>query len=221
MKLLVEEIDDFQILTEETETGKRRYFMEGIFMQAEKPNRNKRVYPYNTMRKEVDRYIREEVNKNRAYGTNGHLDTPKIPEDKVSHRIRELRFEGNDVYGKASILNNPNGQMIISIIEDQGSFGMSSKALGSVKPKGGINVVQEDFSLRSVDCVLAPSGIDCYVTGLMESADWIYDSIKQEWVPQFIQESQVIINEVYKSKPTQSEIENVGLLLWGNLLKKL
>ena len=213
MLLLVEAIEDFQILTEETESGKKRYMIEGMFMQSEKVNRNKRLYPFPIMEKEVNRYIKDYVEPKKAYVTYAHGSTPKINENDISHRIRELHMEGNDVYGKASILDNPNGNMIKSIIDDGGAFGMSSKALGTVYKKGDISIVKEDLKIRSVDCVLEPSGIDCWVNGLIESTGWVYNPVNNEWIQEVqeqIEEAKVQINEVYRHRFNREEIENAS-----------
>jgi hypothetical protein len=215
MKLLREEIEDFEILTEATKDGKKTHYIHGIFMQAEKKNRNGRIYPKSVMESAVNKFIDELVSKNRAVGTLGHEDSPKVSENKISHLITDLKFEGNDVYGKAKVLETAAGKELQALIEGGVSFGCSSRALGSLKEgHDGIKIVQNDFMIATVDAVLQPSGIDCWVTGIMEDAEWVYDS-KQGWVQQYMEESKKVI-----SKTSQKDIERVALQIFENYINK-
>jgi hypothetical protein len=216
MKLLREDIVDFQVLTEATKDGKKNYFIEGIFMQAEKGNRNGRLYPKQVMENAVNKYIREFVSMNRAVGTLGHEDTPKVSENKISHLITDLRMEGNDVYGKAKVLETAAGKELAALIEGGVSFGCSSRALGSLKEgQNGLKIVQDDFVISTVDAVLQPSGIDCWVDGIMEGADWIYVDGKG-WIQQYIEESQKAIKTASKK-----DIEQVALNIFKNYINNL
>lgn len=215
MKLLIEDIDNFEIISEAKENGIREHFLRGPFMQMNVPNRNNRIYREHIVKPSIQKYIDESVTKNRAVGTLGHEDTPKISEDKISHLITKLEFNGNDIIGEAKILNTIPGQHIKAMIDGGVNFGMSSRALGSVKNIGGINEVQEDFMLSCIDCVLAPSGISCYVEGILESKDWIYiDGIG--WTEQFFEESKKTLQKI-KSK----DIEPVALKIFENFISKL
>ena len=216
MKLLREDIEDFEILTESTKEGKKNYYIHGIFMQAEKGNRNGRMYPKQVMENAVNKYISEFVSKNRAVGTLGHEDSPKVSENKISHLITDLRMEGNDVYGKAKVLETVAGKELQALIEGGVSFGCSSRALGSLKEgQNGLKIVQDDFMISTVDAVLQPSGIDCWVDGIMEEADWIYVDGKG-WIQQYIEESQKSIR-----KASKKDIERVALSIFQNYINKL
>jgi Prohead core protein serine protease len=216
MKLLREDIEDFEVLTEATKDGKKNYYIHGIFMQAEKGNRNGRMYPKGVMESAVNKYINEFVSKNRAVGTLGHEDTPKVSENKISHLITDLRMEGNDVYGKAKVLETAAGKELTALIEGGVSFGCSSRALGSLKEgQNGLKIVQDDFVISTVDAVLQPSGIDCWVDGIMEEADWLYVEGKG-WIQQYIEESQKAIKTASKK-----DIEKVALNIFKNYINNL
>lgn len=182
MKLLIEEIQDFEVITEAAQDGKKTHYIQGIFMQAEKPNRNGRKYPKSIMENEVQRFIEDAVKKNRAVGTLGHEATPKVSEDKVSHLITQLKMEGNDVYGKAKVLNTQHGKELQALIEGGVSFGVSSRAVGSLKMINGINEVQNDFKISCVDAVLNPSAIDAWVNAVCEGTEWIYEESTGMWM---------------------------------------
>nr|QMP83662.1 MAG: hypothetical protein [Caudoviricetes sp.] len=216
MKLLREDIENFEVLTEATKDGKKNYYIHGIFMQAEKGNRNGRMYPKGVMESAVNKYISEFVSKNRAVGTLGHEDTPKVSENKISHLITDLRMEGNDVYGKAKVLETAAGKELTALIEGGVSFGCSSRALGSLKEgQNGLKIVQDDFVISTVDAVLQPSGIDCWVDGIMEEADWLYVEGKG-WIQQYIEESQKAIKTTSKK-----DIEEVALNIFKNYINNL
>lgn len=215
MKLLIEEIQDFEVLTESKE-GKKYHYIQGPFMQAETANRNGRLYPMEVMQKAVNNYISEYVDKNRAVGTLGHEDTPKVSENKVSHLITSLKFDGNDVIGRAKVLETAAGKELAALIEGGVSFGCSSRALGSLKEgANGIKVVQDDFVIATVDAVLQPSGMSCWVDAVMEDADWIFVD-GRGWVQQYREEAKKIL-----SKTTSKDIERVALKIFENYMNKL
>jgi hypothetical protein len=174
MKLITETVQDINILTEE-KNGQKHYFIEGVFMQAESKNRNGRVYPINVMEKELDRYQKEYVKTNRAMGELGHPEGPTVNLERVSHLIKDLRLEGNDVYGKAKILDTPYGKIVRNLIDEGVKLGVSSRGMGSLKEQDGVNVVQEDFMLAAVDVVADPSAPNAFVNGIMEGREWIWD----------------------------------------------
>lgn len=184
MKLIRETIEDTKLIVEEKEGKGKSYFIEGIFLQSELKNRNGRMYPESTMDKEVGRYLKESVKANRAYGELGHPDSPSINLDRVSHLIVDLRKEGTNWIGKAKILETPMGQITKGLLEGGANLGVSSRAMGSLKMnKEGINVVQEDFMLSTAaDIVADPSGPNCFVNGIMEGAEWVYNSSIDSWV---------------------------------------
>ena len=175
MLLITEHTEDINLITEEVD-GERQYHIDGIFMQAEQKNRNGRVYPKKTLMNEVARYNNEYVKPSRAMGELGHPEGPQLNLERVSHLIKELRVDGNDVYGKAKILDTPYGKIVKDLIKEGVKIGVSSRGMGSLKQKNGINEVQEDFSLAAVDIVADPSAPDAYVQGIMEGKEWVWEN---------------------------------------------
>ena len=174
MKIITEVTQDLQYLSEANEKGGKSMYIEGIFMQAEKPNRNGRLYPRGIMEAEVGRY-QQLIEQKRSLGELGHPANPSVNLDKVSHLITNLRFEGNDIYGKAKILDTPMGKIAKNFIEEGVKLGVSSRGLGSLKMnRQGVNEVQQDFHLATVDIVADPSAPDAFVQGIMENREWIY-----------------------------------------------
>jgi hypothetical protein len=175
MKLISEEIESVDILTEEKD-GKKTLYIQGPFLQAEVVNRNKRMYPINTMVNEVKRYTETFVSKGRALGELGHPDGPQINLDRVSHKIVELRQEGNNFIGKAQILSTPMGKIAESLLADGVKLGVSSRGMGSIMNQDGVNVVGEDFMLATAaDIVADPSAPDAFVDGIMEGKEWVWE----------------------------------------------
>jgi hypothetical protein len=187
MKLITEYVEnDLNYLTEEKD-GKKQYVIEGIFMQADQKNRNGRIYPKAVMESAVDRYNREQISKGRAVGELNHPEGPTINLDKVSHKITELRWEGNNVVGKAQILDTPMGQIVRGLMEGGVQLGVSSRGMGSLVQRGGINYVGNDFQLATVDIVQDPSAPEAFVNGIMEGVEWIWDNgiLKAQEIEQF------------------------------------
>ena len=175
MKLISEEIESVDILVEEN-NGKKTLYIQGPFLQAEVVNRNKRCYPLATMMKEVTRYSDEFVLKGRALGELGHPDGPTINLDRVSHKIVELRQEGNNFIGKAQILSTPMGKIASSLLGEGVKLGVSSRGMGSIFQREGINYVGEDFMLATAaDIVADPSAPDAFVNGIMEGKEWVWE----------------------------------------------
>ncbi len=177
MKLIAEYTDsNIECYTEATKTGGKQHVIEGVFMQADKKNRNGRVYEKSILESAVKKYIDEQVSKGRAVGELNHPDGPTINLDKVSHKITELRFEGSDVYGKASILKTPMGQIVEGLLDGGVKLGVSSRGMGSLEQKNGTSYVGKDFMLATVDIVQDPSAPGAFVNGIMEGVDWIWDN---------------------------------------------
>ena len=170
---------DVDYLVEDS-NGKKSHFIEGVFMQAEKPNRNGRVYPKSILENELNKY-QTAIKEKRSMGELGHPENPSLNLDKVSHLITELKFDGNDIIGKAKIMNTPMGNIARNFLEEGVKLGVSSRGMGSLIKKGAVNVVQEDYHLNTVDIVHEPSGIDCWVNGIMENAEWIYEASSDSW----------------------------------------
>jgi hypothetical protein len=190
MKLIKEIFDTQNVIVESKEDGKKEYFIEGIFLQSELKNRNGRMYPEATMDKEVGRYIKEYVEKNRAYGELGHPDSPSINLDRVSHMITSLKKEGTNWIGRAKILDTPMGQIAKGLLDGGANLGVSSRALGSLQTNNeGVSVVQDDFMLSTAaDIVADPSAPDAYVTGIMEGKEWTF--VDGKFVEKDIEEAQ-------------------------------
>ena len=175
MKLISEEIESVDILTEEKD-GKKTLYIQGPFLQAEIVNRNKRCYPLSTMVNEVKRYNEAFVSKGRALGELGHPDGPQINLDRVSHKIVSLTQEGNNFVGKAQILGTPMGKIAESLLDSGVKLGVSSRGMGSIVSREGVNYVGEDFMLATAaDIVADPSAPDAFVDGVMEGKEWVWE----------------------------------------------
>lgn len=178
MKLLRETNSEYavELITEDVD-GKKNYFIEGIFLQADVKNRNGRLYPYEIMKKQVDQYIESYINDNRALGELGHPPNPSINYDKVSHKIVSLKENSKNFVGKAKIMDTPQGKIVKTLIDEGIKMGASSRALGSLKDVNGVKIVQEDFHLiTAADIVSDPSAPDAFVTNLMEDKEWIWEN---------------------------------------------
>ena len=216
MKLIKEEVSHVNFLTEMNEkTGLKEMYIEGIFMQAETKNRNGRVYPFDVLNKEVERYNKEYVNKNRAFGELGHPDSPTINLDRVSHMITKLYPDGNNIMGKAKIMDTPNGKIVKSLLDGGASLGVSTRGVGSLKPQNGYQLVQDDFHLATAaDIVADPSAPNAFVQGIMENAEWILTDTG--WKEMQFEMAKKQIKEASKN-----EIETVALRLFENFISKL
>ena len=176
MKLITEQIENVQILTEE-KNGKKLLYIEGVFLQSELTNRNGRRYPFEVLNREVERYNEEYVKTKRALGELGHPDGPTINLDRVSHRITSLRSEGNNFIGKAQILDTPMGKIAKSLLDEGVQLGVSSRGMGSIEKQEGISIVRDDFMLTTAaDIVADPSAPDAFVNGIMEGKEWVWDN---------------------------------------------
>ena len=176
MKLIREEIESVEFLVE-NRNGKKSMYIEGVFLQGDIKNRNGRMYPMETLRKEVGRYNENHVQSGRALGELGHPDTPTVNLDRVSHKIVSLKESGSNFIGKAKILGTPMGKIASSLVEEGVKLGVSSRGIGSLKPtREGVNVVGDDFMLATAaDIVADPSAPDAFVEGIMEGKDWVWD----------------------------------------------
>ena len=176
MKLITETIEDVQILTEET-NGKKDYKIRGVFMQADIKNRNGRIYPVETLAKEVRRYTKEFIEKKRAFGELGHPDGPTVNLERVSHMITSLKPEGKNFIGEAKVMDTPYGKIVKNLIDEGAQLGVSSRGMGSIQQQGGRNLVGKDFYLATAaDIVADPSAPDAFVEGIMEGKEWVWDN---------------------------------------------
>lgn len=177
MKLIAEFNDNNLncVITEAKGTGEKSYVIEGVFAQADLKNRNGRVYPKSIMEKAVKKYVTEQVKTGRAVGELNHPEGPTVNLDKVSHLITDLRFEGNNVIGKAKILDTPMGKIVKGLLDGGVQLGVSTRGMGSISERNGVSYVNEDFMLNTVDIVQDPSAHDAFVNGIMEGKDFSYD----------------------------------------------
>ena len=214
---LIREVLETTNLIVESKLGKgKEYFIEGIFLQSELKNRNGRMYPESVMDNEVGRYIKESVQKNRAYGELGHPDTPSINLDRVSHMIVSLKKEGTNYIGKAKILETPMGQIARGLLDGGANLGVSSRALGSLQANNeGIQIVQDDFMLSTAaDIVADPSAPDAFVRGIMESKEWVF--VDGKFVEQHIEEAKRTVR-----KASSRNLEEAKIYAFQKFLSKI
>ena len=177
MKLIAEYVEqDLTVITEAKEGGGKSYVIEGVFAQAEQKNRNGRVYPKAIMENAVNKYVTEQVKQKRSVGELNHPEGPTVNLDKVSHLITDLQWEGNNVVGKASILDTPNGQIVKGLLDGGVKLGVSTRGMGSLENRNGTMYVKEDFILNTVDIVQDPSAPGAFVNGIMEGVDWVWNN---------------------------------------------
>ena len=211
MRLIKEFNESISYLTEETkDKNKPNVFIEGVFLQSDLKNKNGRVYPKEIMQREVNRYVNESVKTKRAYGELGHPEGPTVNLDRVSHMITSLKEDGTNWIGKAKIMDTPMGRIVKELISEGAQLGVSSRGLGSLKERNGINEVQDDFMLATAaDIVADPSAPDAFVEGIMESREWVWDNgvLKQvdieSWKRQIQEARRTVLEEkkldVFKS----------------------
>jgi len=192
------------VITEAKDGKPKSFAIEGVFAQAEQKNRNGRIYPRPIMEKAVDKYVTEQVSQKRAVGELNHPEGPTVNLDKVSHLITDLRWEGNDVVGKAQILDTPMGQIVKGLLEGGVQLGVSTRGMGSLESKGGANYVRDDFILNTVDIVQDPSAPAAFVNGIMEGVEWVWNNgIIQ---PQVIEEMETEIKTAPKKHLYETQI---------------
>ena len=215
MKLIREVNESLNMIVEEKLGKGKQLYVEGVFLQSNIKNRNGRMYPESIMDNEVQRYIKEKVEKNSAFGELGHPESPSINLDRISHLITNLRKEGNNWIGKAKILDTPMGRIAEGILKGGGRIGTSSRALGSLKMNNeGINVVQNDFMLSTAgDLVSDPSAPDAWVQGIMEGASWVYVDGKFE---KQVDEARRTI-----TKATSMNLEEQKILAFQHFLRSI
>ena len=216
MKLITETVEDVKFITEANEEdGKKNYFIEGVFMQAETKNKNGRIYPVKTLQKEVKRYNKEFVKSGRAMGELGHPEGPQLNLERVSHIIKELKEDNNNIIGRAKILDTPYGAIVKNLIDEGAKLGVSSRGMGSLKKNDdGINEVQDDFMLAAVDIVADPSAPNAFVNGIMEGKEWVWNNGIFE--PQELEES---VKEL--TRADKRMIEEAKIAIFKKFLSRL
>ncbi len=219
MYLITETVQDIRVIKEAREDGKKNMYLEGIFMMANEPNRNGRIYEDKILRPAVDKYVEQYVNTNRAYGELGHPQGPTINLDRVCIKHESLKWDGNHVIGRAKVASTPFGEIVKGLIEDGFELGMSSRGMGSVaKNSSGVNVVGPDFMLATAaDVVADPSAPTAFVRGVMENVEWIYDAAGNNWRAQeFIEDTKKTLH-----KSTVASINENSIALFGRFLNEL
>ena len=205
MKLIAEyQENDIHCIVEKKENGEKNFIIEGIFAQAEQKNRNGRVYPKSIMENAVNKYVEDQVKKKRAVGELNHPEGPTVNLDKVSHLITDLRFEGNDVMGKAQILDTPMGQIVKGLLEGGVQLGVSTRGMGSLEQKNGVMYVRDDFILNTVDIVQDPSAPAAFVNGIMEGVEWVWNNGVIE--PQVIEQMETEISNAPKKHLYETQV---------------
>ena len=215
MKLITETIEDIEVLTEATSNGGKSYKIKGVFMQADIKNRNGRVYPVETLAKEVRRYTNEFINKKRAFGELGHPDGPTVNLERVSHMITSLKPEGKNFIGEAKVMDTPYGKIVKNLIDEGAQLGVSSRGMGSIQSMQGKNIVGKDFYLATAaDIVADPSAPDAFVEGIMEGKEWVWDNgvLKSMEVEQYKE-------EIERTK--RKELAEVKANIFKNFLSKV
>jgi hypothetical protein len=215
MHLITEVIEEVSVSTIEEASGKKALHIEGVFLQGAIKNRNGRMYPMDILGSEVGRYMNEYVSKNRAYGELGHPQGPQINLERVSHLITGLRQEGNNFIGKARITDTPYGNIAKGLMESGAKLGVSSRGLGSLVEKNGVNEVQKDFRLCSAaDIVADPSAPDAYVNGVMEGVEWVYEN-------GLLQQRMIERHRETIEKATKIGLPEAKLAVWTEFLATL
>lgn len=216
MRLITEINEDLKFITESTESGKKGMFIEGVFMQADQGNRNGRMYPFNVLNREAQRYIKEYVEKNRAFGELGHPQGPTLNLERAAILIKDLKAEGTDFYGKAKVLDTPYGNIVRNLIDEGATLGVSTRGMGTLKEgKDGLKIVEDDFYLATAaDVVADPSAPDAFVRGIMESKEWVH--VNGIWLEQDIDRSKALIK-----KTNSKELDEAKLNIFKEFIQRL
>ncbi len=214
MKLIAEYNDNNLEVIEEKVNGKKTLVIEGVFMQADSKNRNGRVYPKEILENAVNKYVKDQVSTGRAVGELNHPEGPSINLDKVSHKITELKFDGSNVIGKASILETPMGQIVKGLLDGGVKLGVSSRGMGSLERRKDAMYVKEDFVLSTVDIVQDPSAPEAFVNGIMEGVDWVWDNgiLKAQEIEKY---------ETEIKSASKADLAEAQTRVWKDFLSKL
>ena len=215
MRLITEQNNDIEVLTEDKD-GKKSPYIKGIFLQTEITNRNGRMYKYDTMAREVNKYNEEFIQRGRALGELGHPEGPTVNLDRVSHKIVELYPEGKNFIGKAKLLETPMGKIAKNLLEEGVQLGVSSRGLGSLKKEGTTSVVADDFILSTAaDIVADPSAPDAFVSGIMEGKEWVQ-------VDGRFKEAQIeAVKEALDNAPSLEELSERKVAAFSAFLRSL
>ena len=217
MKLISEVLEEVKYIAEEKEDGNKDYYIEGVFMQGGIKNRNGRMYPVEVLDKEVNRYNKEYIEKNRAFGELGHPAGPTINLDRVSHMVTELKKDGKNFVGRAKIMDTPMGGIVKNLMNEGATLGVSSRGMGSLKSsRDGVQQVQSDFYLATAaDIVADPSAPDAFVNGIMEGMEWVWDNgiLKAQQIEAY--------KEMVEESVSKKDLENAKLKVFEDFIRKL
>ena len=215
LKLISENLEEVEYITEENEKGEKEYKIKGIFMQADVKNRNGRVYPFDILKREVANYNKNFTKQKRAFGELGHPDGPTVNLERVSHMITDLYPDGKNFIGGAKIMDTPMGKIVKSLMDEGAKLGVSSRGLGSLQQKNGASYVKDDFYLATAaDIVADPSAPNAFVEGIMEGKEWIWDN-------GILQEAEIAQHKLEIEKGIRSRNANIYALEFAKFLKKL
>lgn len=214
MKLITETVEDIQPIVESNEAGGKTYKLRGVMMESDTKNRNGRVYETRILSKECKRYITEYVNKNRALGELNHPSGPTVNLDRVSHMIVNLKENGKQILGEAKIIDTPMGNIVKNLIDAGAKLGVSSRGMGSLENRNGVNYVKEDFTLAAIDIVADPSAPNAFVDGILEGKEWI-------WNNGLLVEKDIAQYAKKLKKTPNRKLEENAIRLFSDFLRKL
>lgn len=214
MKLITETVEDVQSIVESNESGGKTYKIKGVMMESDTKNRNGRIYENRILIKETRRYVIEYVNKNRAMGELNHPSGPTVNLDRVSHLIESLRENGKQIIGEAKIIDTPMGNIVKNLIDAGAKLGVSSRGMGSLETRNGVNYVKEDFTLAAIDIVADPSAPNAFVDGILEGKEWI-------WNNGLLVEKQIAEYERELKRTPNRKLEENAIRLFSDFLRKL
>lgn len=214
MKLITETIEDVENIVESNESGGKNYFIKGVMMESNTLNRNGRMYDKQILIKETLRYTVEYVDKKRALGELNHPSGPTVNLDRVSHLILNLNESGNQIQGKAKVLDTPMGKIVKNLIDEGARLGVSSRGMGSLEKRNGINYVKEDFTLSAIDIVADPSAPNAFVNGILEGKEWI-------WNNGFLQEKEIAKYDKELKRSSKKKLEENAVKLFSHFLRNI
>jgi hypothetical protein len=214
MKLITETIEDTQTLVESNEAGGKNYFIKGVMMEANTVNRNGRLYESKILIKEARRYTTEYVDKKRAMGELNHPSGPTVNLDRVSHIVTSLNESGNQIYGKAKVIDTPMGRIVKNLIDEGAKLGVSTRGMGSLEKRNGVNYVKEDFTLAAIDIVADPSAPNAFVNGILEGKEWIWDN-------GFLVEKEIASYQKQLKRTPRRKLEENAIRLFSDFLRRI
>ena len=214
MKLITETVEDIQTLVEANESGGKTYKLRGVMMESDVQNRNGRIYENKILKKETNRYLNEYVLKNRALGELNHPSGPTVNLDRVSHMITNLKENGKQIMGEAKIIDTPMGNIVKNLIDAGAKLGVSSRGMGSLEKRNGVNYVKEDFTLAAIDIVADPSAPNAFVDGILEGKEWI-------WNNGFLQEKEIAKYDKELKRSSKKKLEENAIKLFSHFLRNI